>query len=153
MALSKKVKTAFLGGGLDLTGKASVAAGVPHLGSLTQWVPQDNVRIIGTIINMEIDVRDADSNTDNEAKGMVELTRAATIEQDGCINRVEMQHIWNGLFSIAGDLRKQLVVMFPDGYGIDIDEGNPVNLVAYWSVTGGGPIDFFGSCLIYYVER
>jgi hypothetical protein len=146
----KAIKSAFVGGG---TRPQSATNGVPFLGEIDDWTPQMDVTVMGVLINIEADVRDVDSNTDNEVKGYVDLTKAGACERPGSIASVEMQNIWNGVIAIGGGLRTQNVVMFPEGTGVDVDSAETLSLQAYFSVTGGGPIDFFGSARIYYIER
>jgi len=152
MPLSRSVKTKFMGGGnIPIT---IDAAETQFLGIIDDWAPQDKIRIIGCLVNMEMDVKAPNFALACECKGMVELTRAGRIERDGSICRAEMQTIWATTVVNTGfDSRKQIVVMFPEGYGIDVDSAEMLNLCAYFYKSTNQDFVFFGSATIYYVER
>lgn len=149
----KRIKTKFMGGGVN--GKVILSQSEEWgPGLVEEWTVQDNITIIGAEVVIEADVQDANSNADGEHKGIVEVTRAATIERDGGIVSVQQQNVWNGIIHIGGGLRTTERVMFPEGYGIDVDEGEKVNLCAYFNNTAvGGDLSWFASARIYYVEN
>lgn len=150
--VGKRVRTKFLGGGVH--GKITLATTVESSGLVEEWVVQDDIKIIGVQVGIEFDVEDAHTNTDTKIMGIVELSRAAAIEKESRILAVESQHIWNGVLSVAGDLRKQICVTFPEGCGIEVDEGETVNLLHYgYHLGAGGNLYMYATGLVYYVER
>lgn len=145
---SKRIRTKFLGGAVEGEMLDTFLPGV-----LVQWIVQHNITVIGCELIAEIDMTDSLSNADYESQLIIELTRAGTIEQDSCISSLQLEICFNGVVSIGGDLRKTLVMMFPEGYGVDVDEGEILNLVAYFSFVSAGAPHSYGSCIVYYVEN
>ena len=151
MAIQKKVKSKVIGGGIHPVTIAAVDE--TFLGIIDAWQPQDDIRIIGVEVGIEFDTRAPNFALACEVKGIVELTRAATIESDGRILAVELQHIWATTAITVFDFRKQLVMMFPEGYGMDVDSGSSINLAAYFYKSTNQSYVFFGTGTIFYVER
>jgi len=114
---------------------------------------QDDVKIIGVELTGRWSVDDTLSNTDGAVVSLLELTRAATMLQPACIARVDQSLTWNGILCIGGDLTKEVVIMFPDGTGVEVDEGEYVNLLAHVEYVGSGSAPFDATAIIYYVER
>jgi len=146
------IKTHVIGGGTP--GKVDCAvSGDGYLGVVDDWFPQDNIRILGIEISGEIGVDDTASNTDGDGRCIFEISRAGAIERPGCLIFVELNTVWNGILCIGGEIRKQNIVIFPSGYGVDIDAGEGLNLTYYAAFTGNVPRSFWGKAIIYYVER
>jgi len=115
---------------------------------------QDDVTLIGAQILGEWLVEDAEVNADGRVTSLLELSRQAQRAQPGVILMLAQQAVWTAAISVSGELRKHALVMFPEGYGIEIDEGEAVNFLAFMSYIGGaGPIDVYGNSILYYVER
>lgn len=147
-----RVKTKYLGGGQ--AGGTLVATGVPTFAVPESWVVQDDIRVIGCELIVEINALDTHYNGDFHSQLIGELTRAATIEQSSCILSLQIEFGWTGIFSTGGGQRRNLVVMFPTGYGVDLDEGEILNVLLYASLTTGtGDCWHFVSAVVYYVER
>lgn len=147
-----RIRTKFLGGAQN--GKITIAATASYGPAVVdEWIVQDDIKIVGVEMINEIDMADAISNADFEMQCIFELSRAGTIERDSIIASCQNEMCWNGIISVGGEPRKEVVIMFPQGYGIEIDEGEVINLVAYASGVKAGDSYVFASAIIYYVER
>ncbi|MBA7555234.1 hypothetical protein ES705_47890 [subsurface metagenome] len=117
------------------------------------FIAQDKLRVIGFDMDIEARIDDGASNTDGFVEMISELSRSGQRSRDGSLGREELLVVWNGILSIGGELRKTKTVMFPDGCGYDMDEGEILNLLHYCVYTGTDTVDFYQNCLIYWVER
>jgi len=152
--LEHTVKTKFLGGGQK--GQAVITnAGAFQKSVPDEWVPQDAVRIIGAEIISEFDIDDALTNQDTLGVLKIELTRAGHEERDGVIMGSQSQFAWNAAIATgSSDQRKREILMFPSGYGIDVDKGEVINLWMAGLYSGAiGTLTMYASATIYYVER
>ena len=136
-----------------LAGSENVVAGTTVREVLAYWLCQDNIRIIGCEVKVDINVPDTAMNADHLVVGTVDLTRAPHYSQDGDICQAGIRAIWTAAILAGGDLVKNLVMMFPEGYGINVDEGEFVNLLCDFAVVGTITISMYGTAIVYYVER
>ena len=128
-----------------------------HNAWMTKLV-QDKIRIIGVAIIAEaIPLAELDSG---ELSFEVEVSRVGSINQDGlialCIGYVfgVSVTIGIGVSEVAvGDLHKDKVIFFPEGYGIDLDDGDAIYMNASFGNTMANDHSFAGIATIYYVER
>lgn len=114
---------------------------------------QDDVKIIGVELCGRWSIDDTLSNTDGSIVSLIELTRAATRQQPAMIARLDQHATWNGILCIGGDLTKEVIVMFGNDAGIEVDEGEYINLLAHVEYVGAGSAPFDATAIIYYVER
>lgn len=152
LAESKRVRSVVIGA----PSATPIATGVTQDGVNASYVFQDDVTIIGCSIMVEFDVKDAHSNADGQYNGIAELSRQAVRSAPGIIHRTECLHAcWNAAISIGGQGNKvQSEIMFPEGYGVEVDEGEGVNLLYYANYLGaGGDLNFYANAVIWYVER
>ena len=54
---------------------------------------------------------------------------------------------------VIGNKVGEKTVMFPEGYGIDVDENEGIYLNAYLAQRGLVELDMFANAMVYYVER
>jgi hypothetical protein len=146
----KRVRTIDMGYAAVLVTSTVVLDGVG-----VSHVFQDDVTIIGYQLAHEWLVDDTDSNTDGSINSILELSRQGQRSQPGLMGRIHQHSVWNAAIVIGnGDLRKQQLYMFPEGYGIEVDEGEGINLLYFLEyIGGGGPVSTYGNAIIYYVER
>jgi len=147
LAEGKRIRTAFA------RFTQSLATGIQTDGTGAQFVFQDDVTVIGAEIGQRADVQDTQSNTDGEIDQLLVLTRQASVSQPGELLRMSLQVVWNGVVTIGGELAKDKVLMFPDGMGVEIDEGEALNLLFQWLYTGSGSVTSDAYMILYYVER
>lgn len=143
----RRVKSVVLGGLQDL------ATGIELDEVAMSYQFLDDVRIIGLEISCVAEPDDAASNSDGRLHLYAEVSRSSLRGRPGSLGIAYTFAVWNALIAM-GSFTEHLVAMFPEGYGIDIDEGEHVNLLAYAHYTGGaGPIKVYENAVLYYVER
>lgn len=146
----KRVRTIQLGWAQTL------ATSVGFDGTAAFHTFQDDVTLIGFEILGEFAPLDAHANADGAYNGWFELSRQAYRAMPGSIGILALHCVWTATIVIGGNgNRKELgPVFFPEGYGIEIDEGESVNFLAFLEYIGaGGDLNAYGNALLYYVER
>lgn len=150
LAESKRIRTAYFG-----FGKVEVFHAEPHDIVGASYIFQDDVTVVGfELMNYPLP-KDAQLNTDGIVHGRMELSRQGRRSQPGvlCINEITVG--WTGTMVFGASLAKEIVVMYPDGMGVELDEGEGLNILALLEFTAGAGehCDWFGECILYYVER
>lgn len=128
---------------------------VPFNGVLGSYTFQDDVTLIGAELSIEFLVLDAHVNADGQFNANVELTRQAARGQSAGVMACNTEKAWSAAMIVGNsDNRKTERMMFPEGHGLEFDEGETVNLLALCEWLGaGGTLNFYANCRIYYVER
>ena len=151
---NKKVKTHFLSAGFELT----AASGADTL-SHDLWIPQDDITIIG--INARIAILEDGLGWDEgRLTVLVDFSRIGKLQQPGtilsfCHSQVGQQMVIgvDSAPTLKGPPNRGMLFFFPEGYGIDMDEQEPVYMHTSWanSMTN----KFYASVggAIYFVER
>jgi hypothetical protein len=123
-----------------------------------EWVPQENVVIIGASLEVGWTVGGiGDSpNPGNALAVGATLTQAAAEVRDGEILRTytEPATVENAVNAAEGgviDERARHDVMFPEGYGIPVLDGDIINLIFYQRNDSGHDMGANAICLVYYV--
>jgi len=143
----KRIRTA-MGGGT-----AELVTAVAYDGVLGTETFEDDVRIIGYYLRNVAMITDAMTNTDTVIHAYIELSKSGSRADNG-FGRLPITYIWNGLFSIGGTYDAFATVMFPEGMGIDVNEGETINLLGFAEYVGaGGNLDLWGEYILFYVER
>lgn len=142
----KRVFTKYMGGAF-----AVEAADHKDDQMVDDWIPQEDIIIIGAEIWLEPHP-DYVHETAGESFWEAWLTGASVLKRDGSI--VETS-VWEGID--AGTHLQHLtynhvVVMFPEGYGVPVREGEHLNLLAEGNNDGGETVEMDPRCLIYYVK-
>lgn len=117
------------------------------------FIVADDIRVIGAELIAEALISDAMTNADASLQVIAEMSRAPIASQPGSIIRVDVQTIWNGVICVASPTRAQEFVMFPEGYGMDFDEGEFINIGVGYESNSGEVSRAFATGIIYYVER
>jgi len=124
------------------------------------WTAQDDIRIIGFMLSMGMKIVGA--LQEGRVNGHAELSRGAHGDIDAIFGEITP---WVGFWTeivVAtqlagsfGDPSRDIVVMFPEGHGIDVDEGESINLFVYAGNTmmASGTADIDSEAHIYYIER
>lgn len=113
---------------------------------------QDDIRVIGCQVSAISIISDAQMNADGRTHVYTEVSKHGTQGQSGSILKTDCMGGWTGVFSI-GDNCKRESIMFPEGYGIDFDDGETIYMHGFLESIGA--VDGSGLCeaIIYYVER
>lgn len=149
LAEKNRVRSVVMGG------TENVATGVDFSGVMTggSHVFQDDVTIIGAQVAGEFLILDASMNADGMFNGIFELSRQAVRSQPGSILWVVQHAVWTAAIHSGGETRKSKEIMFPLGQGIEIDEGESINLLAFLQWVGTGTIATYGNAVVWYTER
>lgn len=147
LAEGKRIRSIQFGADLSIT------SGVTYDQVAATHVFQDDVTIVGAEIMLEFLISDALSNTDGTVNGIAELSRQGQRAQPGTIGWCVIHTTWNGVICIGGETRKSEVIMFPDGMGVEVDEGEGVNALGFLTYTGTGSCPAYINIIVYYVER
>lgn len=124
--------------------------------ALTWYVP-DDIRIIGASIN--ISATPSGTFQDGEIHTHAELSTAGDRGLDGNFAELEVNcQLETEAFGLAwvGNECPDMIVMFPEGYGIDVDEGEYIylHMGCFCSMLDSvGTHTHAAYCIIYYVER
>lgn len=111
---------------------------------------EDDVRIIGTDIQIECYLSDPALNADGNANIISSINRA-----NQKLNELTMCGGWTAVL-YYGDLgRKSRMIMFPEGYGVDVDEGEGITQYFWTQMVSSAPASFGLYCrgYLFYVER
>ena len=152
---AQRIRTKYLGGAVD--GEDLMANGVPYGPKVRlEWVVQDDIKVVGLEIINEINALDAHRNADFHCQMITELSRGGVLERDGSLGCCQLEFGWTATIALGGGnggQRNQLCIMFPQGYGVEIDEGEVLNMLKYASYIGGSDVLTYSSVIVYYVER
>lgn len=150
----KKVRVAMLERVLPA---ATFIAGYNEI-QVVEWVSPDDYTLIGFELTAHVD---PETNMDSGRIAMdAEITRTSSFGTQGVIGRSEARLecrtavIGAGTTeTVSGRQRAENIVMFPDGHGIDIDEGETINLLT-WSQNSMANSHFaYAQAILYLVER
>jgi hypothetical protein len=151
---TKRIKTHYMSGG-----QKTVSAGtsVFYLAD-DYWHLQDDITVIGVFLGSQI-------YKDNEydsglLQNITQISRNAVMNADGeiacaCAEQQGLS-VTVGVGAetqLGGDPRNHVYLMFPEGYGIDIDDGEDLYLNTHMVNTMAQDQIMNSHCLIYYVER
>ena len=130
----------------------------------TSWLIDDKIRIIGFELNCDLNERAVTTLVEtSETLASAVLSRSASIspEVNVQLGQLRCRHtfcdVTIGVASFCaalGDNCKHIVVMWPLGHGLNLDDGDYLHLVVdavYFD--GGGTLYAAGEAIIYYVER
>lgn len=149
----KKVKTHFMS--WSLTGTAGLA---DTLDGADEYIFQDDVRVIGCQVRAwNVPLAELDSGR-IEAKA--EVSRIGKWFSDGRILEAVSYQEGRSVTVAAGSTEtlqgpytEAKEIMFPEGYGIDFNEGDAIYLNAYWFNSMANDHVFEAQATIYFVER
>jgi len=124
--------------------------------SIDSWLVDEDIRIIGVDLDTEF-LESATALEESMFSVNNQLCRGGK-ENEGIVaqnNLIFFFMVETAGAGMCGDVRKQNHIMFPEGYGIDIDEGEYLNIHAYGECSAIGSMTpaIFATALVYYVER
>lgn len=143
----KHIKTKLITG--ILTQAASVVGG--EVIAYHMW--QDDITIIGGEIFVSAEIPDASINADGFLSGFADLSRVGIPLQDSSLLFANIVARWSGIFSVNSPLCKDMIIMFPNGYGVDMDNGETIYLNGGNMNNTVAILTCYYRALIYYVER
>lgn len=153
MALGKKVKTVMLGYdvGAVAGGDLVDVVGMEH-------VFQDDVRVIGILLRCDVeDETDLDSGylaLNAEVSRASKRGQAGALIMASCKTSCRSCTVGIGVTeTVLVESHKVVVVMFPDGHGVDFDDGEYINLLVYMKNTMSNAHSGDANAIIYFVER
>ncbi len=113
---------------------------------------QDDITIIGAECISSAELSDTSLNTDGFISTSCELSRVGIHSKDGTILKAHTLARWHGIFW-AGEMMHTETLMFPEGYGIDIDDGEYIYLIGTNQNQTDDVCNAYMNCIVYYVER
>ena len=116
---------------------------------------QDDVKIVGWQLHGEVLIPDACINEDGGYNFLLELSRQGGRSYPGSLGFCVSHAMWTGILSVGGDNRKTEHIIYPQGYGIELDEGEAINMLAFVTSYQAAldTLVFYGNAHLYYVER
>lgn len=152
--VAKRIKTLFL------TSGGSIAAGVdlePGIGDSHTWL--EDVTVVG--VHLRSTLLDAGTGWDSGRFSCgCELSRTAVYSSPGVIasfcNHLICREATVGINAnqtMVGKPEERETVMFPEGYGIDMNEDAVLYLLETGKNEMANPHDYSISAIVYYVER
>lgn len=151
---AKKIKTAWLS-----FGAAALAGEGETVNAADIWLPLDKVTIIGVLGRVSV-TDDADGWDSGNVSVKLDVSRVAQYGADGSLLEVAANVICreatvgiNANQTVIGDPQEHTLLMFPEGYGIDIDDNVPIYINIDWVNRMANNHRVSVAALIYYVER
>ena len=114
---------------------------------------QDDVRVIGCCLEVNAMVTDAMLNADGRVHAMTELSKAGAKASPGMIMRIGTMSGWTAAILAGGDLDKHQSLMFPEGMGMDFDDGETINMFSTLESIGAVEGHSLHNATVFYVER
>ena len=126
--------------------------------SADSWIPQEDITIIGCeIVGEAIGLNEFDSGY---LSGHHELSRIAKEDEPGvilqCYSFIQAREVLVGINLtqvIQGNNFQHLIMFFPEGYGVDIDEGEPIYLNVTRDNTMANDHSIATNVVVWYVDR
>lgn len=113
---------------------------------------QDDITVVGVECISSAELSDLSMNTDGFISTSCELSRVGLHSKDGTILKAHTLARWHGIF-FAGDMMNTAIVIFPEGHGIDIDDGEYLYLIGTNQNQTDDVCSAYQNCIVYYVER
>lgn len=127
-----------------------VTAGV--IIALSSYTFQDDVRVIGAQMSAIGIIVDAQLNADGRVHVKSEASKQGAFGMPGSILVAECFGGWTAAISL-GDQCDREDIIFPEGYGMDFDDGETVYLHGMLESIGASAGYSEHQAIIYYVER
>ncbi|MBA7556660.1 hypothetical protein ES705_49376 [subsurface metagenome] len=122
---------------------------------VASWIIQDDITIKGVFLMNEHGASPGDGQTAEGSHGIA-LTRGAQQYDDAAILNLMSARVREATAGAHGieNFVTTKILMFPEGYGIDLDYGDVLNLFSGGSSGDNAAAAFYMSVAeIYYVER
>lgn len=151
MALQKRIRG-------HAMSKSVNATSITLAEDVATWAVPDDIRVIGFLIQIGIDLCDEACVADGQAFAGGILSKVATYADPWTLGYLETR-VATGTDTptapAGGQYYRSEVVMFPEGYGCDLDEGELMSITVRATNTITAANFIVGSCLcvVFYVER
>ena len=145
---NKRVKTHWLYWSKTATSGESLATFVAD-----NWAASDDIWVIG--VSLQLECGQVGINGDGETAISGEISRAGVGLSDGCLMRLShsrYEEATAGAHAIP-ELFVQQNVIFPEGCGVEVDEGEYLNLLVSTLNNVAFDRTFKAEGLIYYIEK
>lgn len=148
LAEKNRVRTVIMGG------STLIATMVKFDGTLANYIFQDDVTVIGIELWGVAIVNDAHANADLMVHAHAEVSRQGKMGQPGSLINITQHLLWTAAISVGQDPWAIRTIFFPAGYGVEMDEGEGLNINSICEYIGaGGTFTWDTHAVIYYVER
>ena len=130
-------------------GLISTAGGIVTEPNVDEWVPQEDIWIIGVAISTEILYA---ITVNGSVHGYLEVSQAGYQTADGAIFGVQTV----GMQWTNGGTGKQsdcVVMMLPEGHGVPVREDGHVNLHGQVEAPAGETANLYSWIIIYYLRQ
>jgi len=123
------------------------------------WTPQDDITIVGYNLRALLDFGAAPTMVSGDCVGVAELTRSAKNKSPGIIGTISVSmevNVKTAETAMLGSKHMEDTIFFPDGIGVEVDEGESINLLGLFSgqgIVAAAACDCSFRAVIYYVER
>ena len=142
MSVKKRVFTKVLGKQTVLiTGEVTEELG------LDAWLAQEDVHIIGYQLTAHLG---SASENDGLAGGMIDLTQAPGMAQDGSLGMVSFHEYWNTAPPFGAITSPTVSVVFAQGKEVSLKEGEYLSLLARVKGKSAGTSNWDIFCTVYY---
>ena len=121
-----------------LSGNVAIAPDETGCALIKSWRPDEDVYILGVEMSMALPTHDAGAHY---CEYHEELNQAGDTGQEPTVARLSGEH--SGTQAQGGAALKDIVIMFPEGYGFRVTEDSVLNLFLAYKKTGGA-----GTCTI-----
>lgn len=123
------------------------------------WTLQEDITIVGVEMITEIEENGTGWDSGN-LLALCDLSRVGRIHHDGviaaCRNIIDCWEATVGINAnqvALGNNTNRELVMFPEGYGVDVDDGESLYLNCYAHNEMSNPKRFYYYATIFYTER
>jgi len=148
---TKRVRSEYLMGNMEV-----LTTVIEQDKLLDQWTPQFDVRVIGWHFETEIQYAEETPADKDMVRTAGFIGRGAAQDLD---NRWAVLHetmlflVGTGSTCVIGDIMAVEDVIFPEGYGFDIDEGESVYLFGTVRNNSAQKVNLNCTCVMYWVPR
>lgn len=153
---SKRVKSKFMTYNADLASGSDAG-----YAAYATWLVDDDIRVIGFQIKAAMNLSGAPAMQEGQGRVMIELSRGGIGAYDAILGvAIAVAQYWTEIVVAQqcagsfGELTDCQAIMFPEGNGVDIDEGEYLYLLGNASnYIIAGDLEWSGEIHVYYVER
>lgn len=155
--ITKRVKSLLISRTFDIA-----SGGSEDKNAIAAVLIQDDITVIGCYVEARIRWQASPAFDEGQAYVRCEFSRVGVMTNDGaflaadarCVYGTELVGATNVAITI-GNLKDTQTMFFPEGYGVDIDDGEYLymNMAGINEIISAGSITVFGEITVFYVER
>lgn len=148
-AKADRVRTIFMG---------ATALIVPTMDAITtnsliRHVFQDDMRVIGARLIIEVPIADASLNADGNIIAWADLSSTGEFTEDGALLMNGFAQAWTAAIGNLSDSVKECGVMFPSGHGVDFDDKEVIYVNAQLQNNTVAQLTLYCHAILFVVER